>query len=154
MEAFIRKARVRDVKSIHALLLQSASKGLLLARSLSELYIHVREFYVLDDGDGTVLGCCSLSIVWENLAEVRSLNIAESARRAGHGRALVESCLNEAREFGITHVFSLTYQVDFFHALGFHEVSKESLPQKIWIDCVHCPKYPDCDETAMQIILA
>ena len=55
----------------------------------------------------------------------------------------------EARELDIHRLFALTYQLPFFHALRFVEVEKDVLPQKVWVDCVHCPKFPDCDETAM-----
>jgi len=155
MEAYtIRKARMADIKAMHRLLMACAQKSLLLPRSLSSLYGHVRDFYVAEEkATGQTVGCCALSICWEDLAEVRSLALDEPHMRKGMGMALVETCLNEARELGLTRVFALTYAVDFFHKCGFSVVEKDTLPQKVWSDCINCPKFPECDETAMLITL-
>ncbi len=146
----LRKARMADVQGIHALVMEGTAQGLLLPRSLNQIYTKLRDFWVLDHGEGTpVIGCCALAIAWDNMAEVRSLLVAGNARRRGYGSLLVEACLGEARDFGINRVFSLTYQVAFFASLGFKEIPKENLPQKIWTDCIDCPKFPNCDEVAM-----
>lgn len=151
-EYYIRKARVPDVKPIHGLLMHSGGMGLLLPRSLSDLYNKLRDFYVLADRDAeTVHGCCALAITWEDIAEVRSLAIAEDLRGRGWGKRLVEACLSEAVTLGLFKVFTLTYQVDFFARQGFRVVDKEVLPQKVWADCLNCPKFPGCDETSMLI---
>ncbi len=154
-EPVLRKAQVRDVKPIHRLLYGYADRGLLLARSLSELYDHMRDFFVLDrGGEGDwLVGVCALGVCWEDLAEVRSLAVVEDAQDRGYGRRLVEACLEEARHLGIVQVFALTYEDAFFVRLGFSEVEKTVLPHKIWADCLKCPKFPDCDETAMMITL-
>jgi amino-acid N-acetyltransferase len=149
MEYTLQNARVRHMKGVHALLRGGAGEGLLLPRSLSDLYSHTRDFVVLLDADACVVGCCALSIVWEDLAEIRSLFVRDDLRIQGQGRALVEACLDSARDLRIRKVFTLTYQTAFFAKLGFSEVGKDLLPQKIWADCIHCPKFPDCDETAM-----
>ena len=149
----IRKAHAGDVKGIHALLMACASKGLLLPRALSHLYRHIRDFYVAELPDGTLLGCCALAPTWDDLAEVCSLVVAENTRRQGLGRKLVERCIEDCTELRISRVFALTYQEVFFQHLGFSIVDKDVLPQKIWADCVHCPKYPDCDETAVLLEL-
>lgn len=150
MEHGIQRALVGDVKGIHSLLLAAAGSGQLLPRSLSDLYNHIRDFFVLHDGDGNVIGCCALAVIWEDLAEIRSLFLREDLRGRGYGRILVDGCLDEARGLGIRRVFTLTYKTEFFSKMGFVEVGKEVLPQKIWADCIHCPKFPDCDEIAMQ----
>jgi len=150
MKYTLHNALARDIKDIHAMLLGSATAGELLPRSLSNLYSHTRDFILLKDKDGIVAGCCALAIVWEDMAEIRSLFVRQDLRRSGWGRRLVEACLESARGLGIHRVFTLTYRVDLFSMLGFVEVSKDMLPQKIWVDCVHCPKFPDCDEIAMQ----
>ena len=150
MAVLLRKAHSKDVEAMHALLMAGANKGLLLPRSRVQLYTALREFFVMEDEEsGAVAGCCALAIVWEGMAEVRSLFVAEEYRRRGLGHILVKACIEEAAAFGITHIFTLTYQTEFFGALGFAEVPKESLPQKIWTDCIHCPKFPNCDEVAM-----
>jgi amino-acid N-acetyltransferase len=79
--------------------------------------------------------------------------VASSHERRGVGRQLVQACLDEARELGIKQVFALTYQPGFFEKMGFDFIEKSELPQKIWSDCLKCPKFPDCDEIAMSIRL-
>ena len=149
----VRKARVDDVTGIHALLRASAAQGLLLPRALVHLYRHVRAFHVAETADGTLAACCGFSVVWEDLAEICSLVVEDSRRRLGLGRRLVQSCLNEAEALGIHRAFALTYQEKFFKKLGFMVVDKDVLPQKVWADCIHCPKYPNCDETAVLLHL-
>ena len=149
----LRKAKMSDVRTIHKLLMDCASKRLLLPRSYTELYSHLRDFIVAEDDECRVVGCCALSITWEGLAEVRSLVVADEAQGKGIGRRLVEGCVSDAVTFGIYKVFTLTYQVEFFRKLGFHEISKDVLPQKVWADCIKCPQFPDCSEVAMMIEL-
>ena len=67
----------------------------------------------------------------------------------GVGRALVDRCMADAAELGLKEVFSLTYRPGLFEKLGFQEVEKSRLPHKVWQDCVHCSKFPDCDEVSM-----
>jgi amino-acid N-acetyltransferase len=146
----LRKARIKDIDAIHQLINSCASRGEMLPRSLAELYDNVRDYFVYSDGksDG-IEGACALHICWEDLAEVRSLAVLEGSRRRGAGKGLVAACLDEARQFGISTVFVLTYRNDFFAQFGFTEVEKAELPHKIWTDCVKCPKFPHCDEIAM-----
>lgn len=144
----IRKATMDDVKIIHGLLKNYADKGLLLPRSISSIYDKLRDFVVYEL-DGEVVGICALQIFWEDLAEIRSLAVDEAAQGKGVGRLLVENCLQEAKGFKITKVFTLTYQDAFFRKLGFYDIDKKELPHKIWSDCLHCPHFPDCDENAL-----
>lgn len=149
-EHYIRKARVQDVKVIHSLLIDCASAGMLLPRSLSALYKHLRDFFVVAPKDGgEAVGCCALSIIWDDVAEIRSLAVKEETKGNRWGSKLVEACLSEAVTLGIYRVFTLTYVPGFFGKLGFIETSKDVLPQKVWADCLNCPKFPDCDEIAM-----
>ncbi|MFP4392306.1 MAG: N-acetyltransferase [Desulfohalobiaceae bacterium] len=152
---FLRKAHIQDVPAIHGLLMRFSSQGLLLPRSYNELYSHLRDFLVLDRAGGSqICGCCALSIAWANLAEIRSLVVDESQQGQGWGKRLVEACLSEALTLGVYRVFTLTYQTEFFARLGFVQVSKDVFPQKVWADCLHCPKFPECcDEVAMQLEL-
>jgi len=144
----LRKARIADVKGIQKLLMIFASRGDMLSRSLSELYESVRDFYVVEEG-GILLGAAALHIVWDDLAEVRSVAVAEDVGRKGIGGCLVDACISEAREIGLRRIFCLTYKPDFFAKHGFHLVDKSELPHKVWGDCIKCPKFPDCDENAM-----
>jgi amino-acid N-acetyltransferase len=151
---YLRKASVSDVKRIHSMLMECSKQGLLLPRSFTELYSHLRDYFVVAGREkGEVLGCCALSIAWEELAEIRSLVVDPSIRGQRWGARLVEACLSDAMTLGLYKVFVLTYQVDFFSKAGFEVVSKDSLPQKVWSDCLRCPKFPECDETAMLIEL-
>lgn len=149
----IRKAKVSDVKQIQRLLNEWSDKGRLLARSLSEIYDCLRDYYVHVAEDGTVLGVCALHVCWEDLAEVRSLAVKEDSLRRGIGSRLVAACLEEARSLGLARVFALTYEPEWFARLGFARVDKNSLPHKIWGDCIRCPKFPECDEMAVAIEL-
>ncbi|OIO01741.1 MAG: GNAT family N-acetyltransferase [Desulfovibrionaceae bacterium CG1_02_65_16] len=152
----LRKARITDVKGVHRLIMNtSADDGLVLPRSYNQIYSHLRDFFVVVDArdEEEILGCCALSICWENLAEVRSLVVAASARGLGLGRRLVEACLSDAVTLGIYRVFALTNTPDFFRHMGFTECTKDSLPQKVWSDCLNCPRFPDCDEIALHMEL-
>lgn len=144
----VRKARMDDIRQMHALLQGFAEQKLLLPRSISSLYDHLRDFIVYEE-DGRIVGVCSLQICWENLAEIRSLAVAENGQRKGIGTELVKHCLKDAQDFGINNVFTLTYQPGFFKKLHFADIDKSELPHKIWADCIHCPMFPDCDEEAL-----
>lgn len=147
----VRKAKTCDVVVIQKMLGHFAQQGKLLARSLSELYTNVRDMSVVEGEAKEIIGCCSLHVIWEDLAEIRSLAVLESHQGRGLGRQLVEICMEEAGALGVTRVFTLTYETRFFEHLGFQVVDKNIFPQKIWADCLHCPKFPDCDEIAMLI---
>ena len=146
----IRNAIIGDVKEIHSLLNHFAGKGLLLAKSYSALYDQLRDFKVYADEDNRPLAVCALHIIWEDLAEIRSLAVHEKIQGKGIGRMLVRACLEEAAAFGIDRLFTLTYQAGFFRKQGFYDVEKSDLPHKIWSECINCPKFPDCDEEALE----
>lgn len=146
----IRKATIEDIKSIHALLKSYGDRGELLARPLNNLYDHVRDFSVyMDPETKAIIGCCALQFCWEDLAEVRSLAVKEDFYRQRIGAQLLETIFDEARVFKIKKLFTLTYRPDFFKKFGFIVIDKSELPIKIWSDCIHCVKFPDCDETAL-----
>ena len=145
----IRKARMSDVKGIHGLIAEYARKGDMLPRSLADIYENLRDYFVFLGNDGELVGSAAIHIMWEDLAEVRSLAVREGKMRRGVGTQLVESCISEAIMLGIARVFALTYKPEFFEKLGFHVVDKAELPQKIWADCLKCSKFPDCDEVAL-----
>ena len=151
----IRKARIDDVKAIHGLLMHTEQhEGLVLPRSFSQLYSHLRDFVVAVDDDGKVIGCCALNLIWDNLAEIRSLVVTPAHRGKHLGRKLVEACLSEAVTLGIYKVYTLTEVTGFFSRLGFVEESMDTLNQKIFLDCLNCPRFPDlCNEVAMTLNL-
>jgi amino-acid N-acetyltransferase len=145
----IRQAKIADAEQIQRLINQFADEGRLLARSLSEIYDNLRDFYVYEGDDGQVKGVCALHISWEDLAEIRSLAVATEARENGIGAQLIAACLEEARQIGVKQVFLLTYIPTYFERAGFRAVDRSLLPHKIWADCIRCVKFPQCDETAM-----
>lgn len=151
----LRKARIDDVKTIHRMINASSGRGEMLSRSLMDIYHSLRDFYVFfDEAESQVTGICAMTIIWENLAEIRSLYVEDDHRGRGLGRKLVEACISEAITLGLFKIFTLTYKKDFFAKLGFKEIDKSLLPEKIWSDCFRCSKYPDyCDEAAMIIEL-
>ncbi len=144
----VEKARISDAKQIHKLINHFADKGEMLARSLSEIYENIRDYYVVRQGE-QVAACIALHISWEDLAEVKSLAVTESCQKQGIGELLVAACLKEAEELGIATVFCLTYTAKFFEKCGFSLVDKAELPHKVWGECYRCPRFPNCDELAL-----
>ena len=149
----IRKAIIGDVGRIQALVNHYASKETMLGLALSEIYDQVRDFTVAEGPRRTLIGVCALHVIWDDLAEIRSLAVDPKIRRRGVGRSLVEHCLEEARGLQIPKVFALTYQAEFFRRIGFERVDKSELPHKVWRDCLKCTKFPNCDETAVLKVL-
>ena len=152
----IRKAVINDVQHIHRLLQEYGRKGELLSRPLSQLYDHLRDFWVCqnDAGGAGIVGCCALQFCWEDLAEIRSLAVQPAFTGRSIGTRLTETALAEARDFSIKRVFTLTYRPGFFRKLGFVPIDRSELPLKIWSDCITCVQFPNCDENAMMLDLA
>jgi len=148
MEAKLRRARVEDVPVMQRLINTFADRGEMLPRSLSEMYENLRDHIVVD-ADNTVVGCCALHITWGDLAEIKSLAVDEKHRGAGLGSELVRLCVDEARELGLPRVFVLTFIPTYFERFGFRQVEKAELPQKVWSECIRCPKFPDCGEVSL-----
>lgn len=146
----IEKARIADVPILLRLIDASSKTGQVLPRSLNHLYGRIRDYWVARM-EGEVLACCALHICWEDLAEIKSLVVHERMRRQGLGSRMVQTCLEEARSLEIPRVFVLTYLPVLFERLGFHQVDKETLPHKVWQECIHCPKFPHCEEIALTL---
>ncbi len=147
-----RKAAIGDVKAIQRVINDAAARGEMLPRPLGDIYEKLRDFHVCCT-EGRLAGCCALHVVWEGTAEIRSLAVDTSSRQAGIGTTLVKLCVEESRRLGVGKIFLLTYIPAYFAKHGFREVNKDSLPHKIWSDCVKCPKFPDCGEVAMEYVL-
>lgn len=145
----IRRARIIDVRPMHKLLGVFAEKRELLPRAISELYENLQQFHVAEDR-GRLVGCCSLAVQWDNLAEVKALAVDPDHQGRGVGRKLVDACLRDAQLLGVTKVFALTMKDGFFTKIGFDRVVKNALPHKVWTECVRCPYFPEtCVEIAM-----
>lgn len=147
-EIYIRKAKIKDVANIQQLINLYAQEGRILPRSLSELYEGVRDFFIAEI-NGKIIGCCALHVIWENLAEVKSLAVINGMTRQGVGTKLLKAVINSAKELEIDKIFALTYIPDFFKKFGFKLVDKSTLPHKIWGECIKCVYFPNCEEEAM-----
>ena len=148
----VEKAGVGDAAQIHSLVNYFAQRGEMLPRTLGEVYENLRDFFVARDGQ-QILACVALHIMWEDLAEVRSLSVREESQAQGLGAVLVQACVEEARALGLKTLFALTYRPTFFEKLGFRQADVMSLPRKVWNECYRCPKFPGCNEIAMVLDL-
>ncbi len=144
----LRPARIPDAEQIVQLIARYANRGMMLHRPYGEVLENIRDFVVAVE-KGRVVGCGALHVVWDDMAEIRSLAVAEEYAGRGIGRAIVEGLVEEARRLGLPRVFTLTYQQKFFEKLGFEVVERETLPHKFWKDCFKCVKFAYCDEVAM-----
>ena len=144
----VEKAKIQDVPQIHRLINSFADKGEMLPRPLSEIYENIRDYFVIKQGE-QVIACAALHIMWSDLAEIKSVAVAEDSQQQGIGTQLVEACIKEAKLLGIPTVFCLTYRPAFFEKFGLSQVDKMELPRKVWTECYRCPKFPDCDEVAL-----
>jgi len=148
----IEKARIADVPQMHKLINQFAGNGEMLARPLSEIYENLRDFFVARQGR-KVVGCAALHLMWSDLAEIKSVAVSADEQRLGLGNQLMEKCIEEAKALSIATIFCFTYKPGFFSQVGFKEVDKMTLPHKVWTECLRCPKFPNCDEIAMTMVL-
>lgn len=137
-----------DVDKMKKILDIFAASGELLARSRMDFYEKIRDFYVVRQ-EGEIVGLSALHVLWEDLAEIRSLAVLNEHQHKGIGGFLVEKCLEDAQALGIAKVFTLTYRPTFFQRHGFTEVDKSALPHKVWKACLDCVQFPDCNEIAL-----
>ena len=144
-----RKATFDDIEQIFQIVNDYASDGVMLARSRNTLYETLRDMVVAEDEQGIIVGVGGLHILWDRLAEIRTMAVSPRLTRRGIGAEIVKRLLEEGRKIGVTKFFTLTYKPGFFQTLGFHTVTKETLPPKVWKDCIDCPKFPNCDEIAL-----
>ncbi|MCL1853724.1 MAG: N-acetyltransferase [Peptococcaceae bacterium] len=145
-----RKATLSDAEDIVRLIADYAAEGLMLPRSRNSVYEGIWE-YTLALDDSAVVGVGGLHVVWQDLAEVRSLAVDRGYTGRGVGSRLVGLLVEEARRLRCPRVFTLTYQVGFFERLGFCLANKEDMPHKVWKECLNCVKFPNCDETALEL---
>lgn len=144
----LRRAKMGDVNQIRRLINNFAAEGTMLPVSLNMLYERLRNFLVVEENN-KIIGCVALKIVWKDLGEIRSLAISKKHQGKGYGKLLVKKALNEAKALDLKKIFTLTYVPEFFEKLGFEKIMKSKLPHKVWSDCINCPKFPRCDETAL-----
>ncbi len=145
-----RHATFAEVEAMFTLINDFAAEGLMLPKSYSTLYEILPEFVVAVEVEtGKVAGCGALHCTWSELAEIRSLAVSKDFQRRGIGGEIVKLLIEDGKKLGVKKFFTLTYNTDFFSSVGFEIVPKETLPQKIWSDCISCPHFPNCQEIAM-----
>lgn len=148
----LRRARLEDVPGIAGVMAAYVAQGVLLPRPVSELYQCVREFHVVED-EGHIVACAALRVLWKDMGEVRSLAVRPDRHGRGLGARLVDAVVTDARAVGLPRIIALTREVAFFERCGFAVEKRESLPRKVWTDCVRCPKRHACDEVAVVLDL-
>ena len=118
----VRRARTSDVPKIVSLVEPLVSRRILLGKERVDLYGSVQEFRVAETADGDLIGAGALHVMWEDLGEVRTLAVDDEWLGHGVGHALLESLEVEARELGLSRLFCLTFEVDFFSRHGFEDM--------------------------------
>jgi amino-acid N-acetyltransferase len=151
----VRKARIADVPAMHSIINHYAEKQLMLPKAHLQLYETLRDYSVAvsSEDDSNVLGCGSLHIYWEDLAEIRAVAVLPGLAQKGVGSHIVEALIEEGRSYGLEQIFVFTYVPAFFSRFGFVQVEHRSMPLKVFNECFHCPKFNTCDELAMVLHL-
>jgi amino-acid N-acetyltransferase len=144
----IRDAKVTDAAEIHSIISDFAELDRMLFRPIASIYENIQTFIVAEDKTGRIIGCAAMSVLWADLAEVKSLAVKREAAGKGIGKMLVREAVRKASSLGISRIFALTLEPAFFEKIGFKRIDKKNLPMKVWSDCANCPKQDHCDETA------
>ncbi|HSJ60406.1 MAG TPA: amino-acid N-acetyltransferase [Jiangellaceae bacterium] len=134
MNTTVRRARTADVRSIRQLVDQYAAERILLSKEMVTLYEDVQEFWVAEEPTGAIIGCGALHVMWEDLAEVRTLATHPDWVGRGIGRTVLSTLLDVARDLGISRVFCLTFEVDFFKRHGFEVVEGRVVPPEVYAE--------------------
>jgi len=147
-EMIIEPATIQDVDAIHQLINSYAELDRMLFRQKGDIFEYLQTFSVARDEQGRVIGCCALQVIWRDIAEIKSLAVAEGHAGKGIGRGLVTNAVEKARQLKLPKVMALTLEKEFFEKIGFEGVDKKTLPMKVWRDCAKCAKQANCDEFA------
>jgi amino-acid N-acetyltransferase len=134
MRYAIRRAQTRDVRAIRALIDANSASGRLLDKATVTLYEDIQEFWVACGPDGRVVGCGALHVMWEDLAEIRTIAVQDADQGHGVGDLLVGELLATARKLGVRRVFVLTFAVGFFTRHGFEEIKGEAATPEIYAE--------------------
>ena len=130
-EILVRPARTADVRAIRALVDTYSRDGRLLSKATVTLFEDIQEFLIAEL-DGEVVGCGALHVMWEDLAEVRTVAVAPAYARRGIGSVLLTALMERAREVGVQRVFCLTFMVRFFEAHGFVEIGETPVDHDVY----------------------
>lgn len=148
----LRTAGVAEARKLHALISASLEEGHLLPRTLDELSVHAERFVVAVRAR-KIVGCAELAPLSPHVAEVRSLAVDPTARKAGVGTMLVEELRRRARRLGFEKLCAFTHVPGYFSHMGFSIVPHHWLLEKVFTDCVKCPQFRACGQYAMVVPL-
>ncbi|MFC5789533.1 amino-acid N-acetyltransferase [Agromyces tardus] len=132
----VRRARTSDVPKIVALVEPLVARRILLGKERVDLYGSVQEFRIAESADGEVIGCGALHVMWEDLGEVRTLAVDDAWLGHGVGHALLDALEHDARELGLSRLFCLTFEVDFFGRHGFEDMGSETVDPSLYAELV------------------
>lgn len=150
---FMRRAEPADAQEIHELLEQFVAPGMLIPRTLKQVYRTIRDFVVAVE-DGRIIGCAALRIYSADVAEIGALAVSGARQGGGIGGRLVEALLHDAELLGLRRVFALTTSDVFFHRLGFETTVIAEFPEKVAADCTACARRAACAEIAVALTIA
>lgn len=138
---FIRRARTPDVRAIRALVDPLAEQRILVAKDVVNYFESLQEFRLVVDrpapGEEVVVGCAALHVLWQDLAEARTVATHPDYRGRGIGRSLMEQLLRDAQEIGVSRVFCLTFETSFFRSLGFEEITGTPVSPEVYVELLH-----------------
>lgn len=138
-EITIRRARTRDIRGIRQLVAPLVQRGILLGKELVVLYESVQEFRVAEDAAGRLIGCGALHVMWEDLGEVRTLAVADDWLGKGLGHRLLLALEEDARALGLSRLFCLTFEVEFFGRNGFDDMGTEAVDPELYAELLRSP---------------
>lgn len=138
-EFTLRPARSADVRGIQSLLEPFVQRRILLGKDLVVLYEAVQQFLVAEDESGTLIGCGALHVMWEDLGEVRTLIVADEWLHHGVGRAIVAGLEDSARRLGLSRLFCLTFEVEFFIRRGFAPIGEQVVDLDVYSQLIRSP---------------
>lgn len=147
-----RKARISDVNAMSALINEFASARIMLARGPLYLYQSIQDYMLITaqiDNKETVVACGGLHVLWEDLAEIRSVAVHPALQSRGLGKLLINALRENAKSIGVNHLFVFTLAPKFFTSVGFTQIEREQIPPVVWAECSKCPKFYKCDEIGM-----
>jgi amino-acid N-acetyltransferase len=135
----VRAARTKDVRGIQTILEPFVQRRILLGKDLVVLYEATQQFVVAEDSEGNLVGCGALHVMWEDLGEIRTLIVVDEWLHHGVGRAIVEALETNARTLGLTRLFCLTFEVDFFTRRGFSPIGEQVVDPDVYSQLIRSP---------------
>lgn len=132
-EFVVRPARTQDMRAIRALVSPLAERRILLQKEAVAYYEATGDFVVAERA-GEVIGCGAVHVLWEDLAEIRTLAVSDAALGCGVGSALLEALLARGRELGVRRLFCLTFEIDFFTRHGFEPIDGQAVSQEVYAE--------------------